>query len=273
MLPPEGALPLWRVLQDHSTNPRDSPNAGSNDFPTPPCFVYPTHVAAQCHERHDDPLCHPPFRAFTRILSALQGARTIYQTLPTSSTLYTQSRPVFRPRRWRIAATQCSGVRRRRRRATEPYSTFHRKSLLVLPVEIAGGRCKREGSEGMGTADCGVSLFAGTVALGGPQGRQRVPRGWWVGRGASFMQICLRSSLEPSLLSKLVEPINQTTETESLIPGLCAFLLGLCYEFNREPGEITRYGGSSFGVTVPVSSLISASAQIDDSPDHLSTRG
>ena len=37
-----------------------------------------------------------------------------------------------------------------------------------------------------------------------------------------------------------MEPINQTTETESLVPGLCAFLLGLCYEFNREPGEITR---------------------------------
>ena len=26
-----------------------------------------------------------------------------------------------------------------------------------------------------------------------------------------------------------------------MIPGLCAFLLGVCYEFNREPGEITRY--------------------------------
>ncbi|KAI6114688.1 p115 like vesicle tethering protein [Pisolithus croceorrhizus] len=38
----------------------------------------------------------------------------------------------------------------------------------------------------------------------------------------------------------IVEPINQTAETDSLIPGLCAFLLGVCYEFNREPGEITR---------------------------------
>ena len=25
-----------------------------------------------------------------------------------------------------------------------------------------------------------------------------------------------------------------------MIPGLCALLLGVCYEFNREPGEITR---------------------------------
>jgi len=24
------------------------------------------------------------------------------------------------------------------------------------------------------------------------------------------------------------------------VPGLCAFLLGICYEYNREPGEITR---------------------------------
>lgn len=29
-------------------------------------------------------------------------------------------------------------------------------------------------------------------------------------------------------------------ESDPVIPGLCAFLLGLCYEFNREPGEITR---------------------------------
>ena len=40
--------------------------------------------------------------------------------------------------------------------------------------------------------------------------------------------------------AQLVEPINQTAEVDSLVPGLCAFLLGLCYEFNREPGEITR---------------------------------
>jgi hypothetical protein len=38
-----------------------------------------------------------------------------------------------------------------------------------------------------------------------------------------------------------VEPINQISESEDLIPGLCTFLLGICYEFNREPGEITRY--------------------------------
>lgn len=50
----------------------------------------------------------------------------------------------------------------------------------------------------------------------------------------------VREFLDSSGLNVLVEPINRTTESESLIPGLCAFLLGVCYEFNREPGEITR---------------------------------
>ncbi|KAG1836807.1 p115 like vesicle tethering protein [Suillus subalutaceus] len=50
----------------------------------------------------------------------------------------------------------------------------------------------------------------------------------------------VREFLEAGGLGTLVEPINQTSESEDLIPGLCAFLLGICYEFNREPGEITR---------------------------------
>lgn len=49
-----------------------------------------------------------------------------------------------------------------------------------------------------------------------------------------------REFLDAGGLGTLVEPINQTSESEDLIPGLCAFLLGICYEFNREPGEITR---------------------------------
>jgi hypothetical protein len=46
--------------------------------------------------------------------------------------------------------------------------------------------------------------------------------------------------LEAGGLGVLVEPINQTSEVDSIVPGLCAFLLGICYEYNREPGEITR---------------------------------
>ncbi|KAG1878938.1 p115 like vesicle tethering protein [Suillus subluteus] len=51
----------------------------------------------------------------------------------------------------------------------------------------------------------------------------------------------VREFLEAGGLGTLVEPINQTSESEDLIPGLCAFLLGICYEFNREPGEVTRH--------------------------------
>ncbi|KAF7289233.1 hypothetical protein MIND_01384700 [Mycena indigotica] len=50
----------------------------------------------------------------------------------------------------------------------------------------------------------------------------------------------VRDFLDTGGLSVLVDAINQTTEGDALVPGLCAFLLGVCYEFNREPGEITR---------------------------------
>lgn len=50
----------------------------------------------------------------------------------------------------------------------------------------------------------------------------------------------VRGFLEAGALGVLVEPINHMTDTDALIPSLCAFLLGICYEFNREPGEITR---------------------------------
>ncbi|RXW24974.1 hypothetical protein EST38_g885 [Candolleomyces aberdarensis] len=50
----------------------------------------------------------------------------------------------------------------------------------------------------------------------------------------------VREFLEAGGLSVLVEAINQTSEVDTLVPGLCAFLLGICYEYNREAGEITR---------------------------------
>ena len=48
--------------------------------------------------------------------------------------------------------------------------------------------------------------------------------------------------LEAGGLGVLVEQLNQPSEIDVVVPGLCAFLLGVCYEFNREPGEITRWG-------------------------------
>ncbi|KAG6865473.1 hypothetical protein C0991_002300 [Blastosporella zonata] len=50
----------------------------------------------------------------------------------------------------------------------------------------------------------------------------------------------VREFLDAGGLGVLVEPINQTTEADTVVPALCAFLLGICYEFDREPGEITR---------------------------------
>ncbi|QRW12917.1 transporter Uso1, related protein [Ceratobasidium sp. AG-Ba] len=41
-------------------------------------------------------------------------------------------------------------------------------------------------------------------------------------------------------LQVLMEPITQSIGVDVLVQGLCAFLLGVCYEFNREPGEVTR---------------------------------
>jgi len=50
----------------------------------------------------------------------------------------------------------------------------------------------------------------------------------------------VREFLDVGGFGVLVEPINQTSEVDSIVPALCAFLLGICYEFDREPGEITR---------------------------------
>ncbi|KAI0686266.1 p115 like vesicle tethering protein, partial [Cytidiella melzeri] len=52
--------------------------------------------------------------------------------------------------------------------------------------------------------------------------------------------LTVRAFLEAGALGMLVEPINQAPEEDTVIPGMCAFVLGLCYEFNTEPGEITR---------------------------------
>ncbi|KAH8827826.1 p115 like vesicle tethering protein [Flagelloscypha sp. PMI_526] len=51
----------------------------------------------------------------------------------------------------------------------------------------------------------------------------------------------VRDFLDAGGLGVLVEPINQTSELDTVVPGLCALLLGICYEFNREPGEIARH--------------------------------
>nr|ASF90195.1 hypothetical protein SPAR05478 [Bartheletia paradoxa] len=45
---------------------------------------------------------------------------------------------------------------------------------------------------------------------------------------------------ESANLQVLIDPITQSSGVDPLVQGLCAFLLGVCYEYNREPGPITR---------------------------------
>ena len=56
----------------------------------------------------------------------------------------------------------------------------------------------------------------------------------------------VREFLEAGGLGVLVEQLNQPSEIDVVVPGLCAFLLGVCYEFNREPGEVTRCASHLF---------------------------
>ncbi|KZV69403.1 hypothetical protein PENSPDRAFT_652372 [Peniophora sp. CONT] len=56
----------------------------------------------------------------------------------------------------------------------------------------------------------------------------------------------VRTFLEAGGMGFLIEQLNQPSETDIVVPGLCAFLLGITYEFNRDtdtdsPSEITRH--------------------------------
>ncbi|KAM0793553.1 hypothetical protein ACM66B_000990 [Microbotryomycetes sp. NB124-2] len=46
--------------------------------------------------------------------------------------------------------------------------------------------------------------------------------------------------VEGSNLQVLIQPITQSSGVDSAVQGLCAFLLGIVYEYCREPGPITR---------------------------------
>ncbi|GAA94997.1 uncharacterized protein L969DRAFT_91217 [Mixia osmundae IAM 14324] len=45
---------------------------------------------------------------------------------------------------------------------------------------------------------------------------------------------------EGANLQVLIQPITQASGVDPVVQGLCAFLLGILYEYNREPGDITR---------------------------------
>lgn len=52
--------------------------------------------------------------------------------------------------------------------------------------------------------------------------------------------VLVRATVHALMSMQLIGPITQPTGVDPIVQGLCAFLLGVCYEFNREPGEVTR---------------------------------
>ncbi|KIK60771.1 hypothetical protein GYMLUDRAFT_200101 [Collybiopsis luxurians FD-317 M1] len=74
----------------------------------------------------------------------------------------------------------------------------------------------------------------------------------------------VREFLNSGGLGILVEPINQVSETDFLIPSLCVFLLGTMYEYNREPGEITRATISPILNRLGVDTLLGRMARLRD---------
>lgn len=72
----------------------------------------------------------------------------------------------------------------------------------------------------------------------------------------------VRVFLDAGGFGVLVEPVNQTSEVESIVPALCAFLLGVCYEYDREPGEITRTTIHPILTRLGVDSLVGRMARL-----------
>lgn len=54
-----------------------------------------------------------------------------------------------------------------------------------------------------------------------------------------------RTHLEAVHLTQLIQPITQSSGVDSVVQGLCTYLLGVCYEYNREPGPISRCASSA----------------------------
>ncbi|KAL1759834.1 p115 like vesicle tethering protein [Schizophyllum commune] len=64
----------------------------------------------------------------------------------------------------------------------------------------------------------------------------------------------------------LVEPINQAMDADAIVPGLCAMLLGICYEFDREAGEITRATIRPILDRLGVDNLVGRMARLREDP-------
>lgn len=101
---------------------------------------------------------------------------------------------------------------------------------------------QREQSQLASTASSAVGATAGThLALLGEWSRVMV--GYlmvlsvWMWESPRSVKEFLS---EGSNLQVLIEPITQASGVDSVVQGLSAFLLGIIYEYNREPGTVTR---------------------------------
>lgn len=101
---------------------------------------------------------------------------------------------------------------------------------------------QREQSQLAATASSAVGATAGThLALLGEWSRVMV--GYlmvlsvWMWESPRSVKEFLS---EGSNLQVLIEPITQASGVDSVVQGLSAFLLGIIYEYNREPGTVTR---------------------------------
>ena len=101
---------------------------------------------------------------------------------------------------------------------------------------------QREQSQLAATASSAVGATAGThLALLGEWSRVMV--GYlmvlsvWMWESPKSVKEFLS---EGSNLQVLIEPITQASGVDSVVQGLSAFLLGIIYEYNREPGTVTR---------------------------------
>lgn len=81
------------------------------------------------------------------------------------------------------------------------------------------------------------------LAVGKSWHRQRVPVGRFEPTSCEPLFASTASAsraLLTRVLLQLIQPVTQASGVDSLVQGLCTFVLGICYEYNREPGPITR---------------------------------
>ncbi|KZT55697.1 hypothetical protein CALCODRAFT_484572 [Calocera cornea HHB12733] len=138
-------------------------------------------------------------------------------------------------------------------RTSEPARASARNVTLPLPPPPPGEEDEDEDEQ----PPTLVQVLIGNVNLAlreqiraREEGRQREGREWdracvgwldvlctWLWESPASVREFLS---EGGNVQVLIGPITQASGVDPLVSGLAAFLLGTCYEFNTDPGEITR---------------------------------